>query len=51
MAYNSKFDIDKAFVSIYDKFLKKFDKTHAPSASQLVERKKAERIAKLRDGK
>lgn len=51
MAQNSKFDINKSFVSVYDKFLKQFDKTHALSASQLKEIKKHERIQQLRDSK
>lgn len=51
MSQNSKFDIEKIYVSPYDKFLAQFDKTHAPSPSQLQEREKAERIAKLRDNK
>lgn len=46
---NSSFDIDKAYVSPYDKFLTKFDETHAKTASQLKEIKKHQRIATLRD--
>jgi hypothetical protein len=42
-------DIDKAYVSPYDKFLFEFDATHEKSASQLKEIKKHERIAFLRD--
>ncbi len=45
----SKNDIDKAFVSTYDKFLFEFDATHEKSPSQLKEIKKDARIAKLRD--
>jgi len=42
-------DIDKAYISSYDKFLRNFDKTHEKSASQLAEIKKNQRIADLRD--
>ena len=45
----SRHDINKAYVSPYDKFLKKFDKEHEPSLSQQAEIKKYQRIAKLRD--
>ena len=45
----NKPDIDKAYVSPYDKFLYKFDKTHAKSESQVKEIKKHQRIATLRD--
>ncbi len=45
----SKHDIDKAFVSPYDRFLYQFDATHKKSASQLKEIKKHQRIATLRD--
>jgi hypothetical protein len=45
----TKHDINKAYVSPYDKFLFKFDKTHAKSASQLKEIQKHQRIATLRD--
>lgn len=45
----SKIDINKAYVSPYDKFLYKFDATHKKSASQLKEIKKHQRIAELRD--
>lgn len=44
-------DIDKAFVSEYDKFLFKFDATHAKSESQLKEINKHQRIALMRDDK
>ena len=44
-------DIDKFYVSPYDKFLFGFDATHKKSASQLQEIKKHQRIAKLRDDK
>ncbi len=42
-------DIDKAYVSPYDKFLFAFDAKHKKSKSQLKESKKHERIAYLRD--
>ncbi len=42
-------DIDKAYVSPYDKFLFEFDAHHEKTASQLKEIKKAARIANLRD--
>lgn len=42
-------DIDKSYVSPIDKFLHEFDVTHEPSASQLKEIKKHQRIATLRD--
>lgn len=42
-------DIDKAYVSPYDKFLFEFDAQHAKSASQLKEIKKYKRIFTLRD--
>lgn len=45
----SKHDINKAFVSVYDKFLYQFNQRHEPSLSQLKEIKKHERIALLRD--
>ncbi|MDF1931148.1 hypothetical protein PGH45_15315 [Legionella pneumophila] len=44
-------DINKAYVSPYDKFLYEFDATHKKSASQLHEIKKHERIFKMRDDK
>jgi hypothetical protein len=46
---NSKHDIDKAYVSPFDKFLFGFDATHEKSLSQLKEIKKHKRIAMLRD--
>lgn len=42
-------DIDKAYVSPYDKFLFEFDAKHGKSESQLKEIKKHQRIAYLRD--
>ena len=45
----STLDIDKAYVSPYDKFLYTFDAAHEKTASQLQEIKKHQRIALLRD--
>ena len=45
----NKQDIDKAYVSPYDRFLFEFDATHEKSLSQLKEIKKHQRIAILRD--
>ena len=45
----STLDIDKAYVSPYDKFFYAFDATHEKTASQLKEIKKHQRIASLRD--
>lgn len=42
-------DLDKFYVSPYDKFLFEFDLKHEKSNSQLKEIKKHERIARLRD--
>ena len=42
-------DIDKAYVSPYDRFLFEFDATHVKSESQLKEIKKHMLIAVLRD--
>lgn len=44
-------DIDKAYVSPYDKFLFEFDANHQKSASQLKEIEKHQRIALMRDDK
>jgi hypothetical protein len=44
-------DIDKAYVSPYDKFLFEFDATHNKSASQIKESRKHEHIARMRDDK
>jgi hypothetical protein len=44
-------DIDKAYVSPYDKFLFEFDATHEKSLSQIKEIEKHERIALMRDDK
>ena len=45
----NKNNIDKAYVSPYDRFLYEFDATHPKSESQLKEMKKHQRIALLRD--
>jgi len=45
----SKHDIDKAYISPIDHFLYKFDQEHEETASQIKERLKNERIARLRD--
>ncbi len=42
-------DIDKAYVSPYDRFLYLYDATHEKSPSQIKEIKKHQRIAALRD--
>lgn len=44
-------NIDKAYVSPYDKFLFEFDATHKKSESQIKEIKKNRRIAQMRDNK
>ncbi|MDF1758517.1 MAG: hypothetical protein P1U74_09510 [Legionellaceae bacterium] len=45
----NKNDIDKAYISLYDKFLLEFDMENPKSESQLKEIKKHKRIAELRD--
>lgn len=45
----TSYDIDKAYVSPYDRFLFEFDANHEKSASQLKEIKKYKRIFALRD--
>lgn len=45
----SKHDINKAYVSPYDRFLYKYDATHDKTESQLKEIIKHQRIAILRD--
>lgn len=45
----SKHDIDKAYVSPYDKFLYGFDLKNEKTASQLKEIKKHKDLANLRD--
>lgn len=47
----NEFEIDKAYVSPYDKFLAKFDREHALTSSQIKEINANARIAALRDGK
>ncbi len=42
-------DINKAYVSPYDKFMFEFDANHEKSKSQIKEIEKHARIAKLRD--
>ena len=42
-------DIDKAYVSPYDRFLFEFDATHEKSVSQLKEIIKYQRIFAMRD--
>lgn len=42
-------DIDKSYISPYDKFLCDFDKKHSKSTSQQKEIEKHRRIAALRD--
>ncbi|CAM2932207.1 CBU_0585 family protein [Legionella worsleiensis] len=44
-------DLDKAYVSPYDKFLYEFDATHKKSASQIKEIQKHQKIAQMRDDK
>ncbi|WP_367606342.1 CBU_0585 family protein [Legionella sp. W05-934-2] len=46
---NNTIDIDKFYVSPYDKMFHGFDKTHKLSESQKREIAKHQRIAKLRD--
>ena len=48
---NNDIDIDKAYVSPYDKFLFEFDATHKKSASQMKEIQKHKRLAEIRDNK
>jgi hypothetical protein len=45
----SSFDIDKFYVSPYDKFMREFDVNHQLTPSQVKEIEKHRRIAKLRD--
>ena len=42
-------DVDKAYISPYDKLISEFDATHPKTNSQLQEIKKHQRISKLRD--
>ncbi len=46
---NITLDIDKFFVSPFDKMMREFDATHPVSISQMKEIEKHEKIAKLRD--
>lgn len=45
----NKNDIDKAYISPYDKLIFEFDATHPKSESQLKEINKHKRLANLRD--
>lgn len=45
----SSLDIDKAYVSPYDRFMFEFDATHKKTESQLKEIEKHKRLASLRD--
>ncbi len=45
----NSYDIDKAYVSPYDRFLFEFNATHENSASQLKEIKKYQKIFAMRD--
>ena len=45
----TSYDIDKAYVSPYDRFLFEFDACHEKSASQMKEIKKYQRIFAQRD--
>ena len=45
----SSVDIDKFYVSPYDKFMRQFDVTHELTPSQVKEIQKHQRIAELRD--
>lgn len=45
----TNYDIDKAYVSPYDRFLFEFDACHEKSASQLKEIKKYQRLFAQRD--
>lgn len=46
---NLTLDIDKFYVSPFDKMMRQFDATHPSSASQIKEIEKHAKIAKLRD--
>lgn len=45
----SQYDIDKSYVSPYDRFLFEFDATHPKTTSQLREIEKHQKIAQKRD--
>ena len=47
--HNDNQDIDKLYISDYDKFLFDFDKSHVKTPAQLAEINKHSRIASLRD--
>lgn len=49
--HTNDIDIDKAYISPYDKFLYAFDASHDKTKSQLKEINKHNRIFKLRDNK
>ena len=42
-------EIDKAYVSPYDKFMRAFDESHEKSASQQAEIQKHQKISQKRD--
>lgn len=46
---NAMHDLDKAYVSPYDRLLYQFDLTHEKSLSQLEEIQKHARLHKMRD--
>jgi hypothetical protein len=46
---NSNLDIDKFYVSPFDKMMREFDATHDKSISQIKEIEKHKKIATLRD--
>lgn len=46
---NNPLDIDKFYVSPFDKMMREFDATHALSISQMKEIEKHQKIANLRD--
>jgi hypothetical protein len=46
---SNEIDIDKAYISPYDKFLYEFDTTHKKTESQLREIAKHQRLANKRD--
>ncbi len=45
----SSLDIDKFYISPYDKFMREFDINHQKTPSQIQEIDKHKRIAELRD--
>ena len=46
---NNTLDIDKFYVSPFDKMMREFDASHDPSISQMKEIEKHRKIANLRD--